>query len=151
MEGALDELREFARGIHPSALAHGGLGPALTALARRSTVPVELEVRTESPMPEPVEVAAYYIVSEALTNAARHANATTITVEVEADHNVLRLRVRDDGGGGADFARGSGLVGLRDRVEALSGRITLESDRGVGTSLSVELPLSHDAAAVTPR
>jgi len=147
LEGALDELREFARGIHPSALAHGGLGPALTALARRSAIPVELDVRTESRLSEPVEIAAYYVVSEALTNAARHAHAATITVEVEADDDVLHVRVRDDGVGGAGFARGSGLVGLRDRVEALSGRITLHSDPDVGTSLAVELPLSHGPAA----
>jgi signal transduction histidine kinase len=87
-------------------------------------------------------------VSEALTNAAKHARAATVTVAVEPSDDMLRIGVRDDGVGGADFARGSGLVGLRDRVEALGGRIALQSNRGLGTSLSVELPLPHDASAV---
>ena len=146
LKSALDELREFARGIHPALLAEGGLAPALKALARRSAVPVELEVLTEGRLPEPVEVGAYYVVSEALTNVAKHAEATTATVHVEAGEGVLRVDVRDDGVGGAKFAAGSGLVGLRDRVEALGGRIALESDRGVGTMLSVELPVFDDAA-----
>ena len=138
---ALDELREFARGIHPAILAEGGLGPALKALARRSAIPVDLHVRTHGRLAEPVEVAAYYIVSEALTNAAKHAQAATVAVDVEAGDSVLRVRVRDDGVGGADFARGSGLVGLRDRVEALGGQITMVSEPGLGTSVSVELPI----------
>jgi signal transduction histidine kinase len=148
LTGALDELREFARGIHPAILAEGGLRPALRVLARRSPVPVDLDVRTEGRLPEPLEVAAYYVVSEALTNAAKHARAATVTVAVEPSDDMLRIGVRDDGVGGADFARGSGLVGLRDRVEALGGRIALQSNRGLGTSLSVELPLPHDASAV---
>ena len=142
LDEALDDLRELARGIHPAILAEGGLGPALKVLARRSAVPVELDVRTAHRLPEPVESGAYFIVTEALTNVAKHAAATTVSIDVEASEVVLRVRVRDDGIGGADFAGGSGLVGLRDRVEALGGRIELRSDPGRGTSLSFELPLS---------
>lgn len=140
----LDDLREMARGIHPAILAEGGLGPALKALARRSPVPVELAVRADGRLSEPIEVGAYFVVSEALTNAAKHADASSVVVDVEADDGVLRLCVRDDGVGGADFGRGSGLVGLKDRVEALGGRIAVESVRGAGTVLRVELPLSDE-------
>ena len=142
--GALDELREIARGIHPAILADGGLRPALKALARRSPVPVDLEVRADGRLPEQVEVSAYYVVAEALTNAAKHARASAVTITVEADaaDAVLRVAVRDDGTGGADFARGTGLVGLKDRVEALGGRIFLDSPHGAGTTLRVEIPLS---------
>src|SRR3954471_2542779 len=115
LTGVLDELREIARGLHPAALAEGGLRLALKSLARRSAVPVRLDVRVEQRLPEPIELAAYYAVSEALTNAARHAHATAVHVEVEAGEGALRARVRDDGRGGADPARGSGLVGLTDR------------------------------------
>ena len=142
LDGALEELREFARGIHPAILAEGGLGPALRTLARRSPVPIQLQVSTQDRLPEPVEVAAYYVVSEALANATKHAQAANVTVEVEQADGVLGVSVRDDGVGGADLARGSGLVGLKDRVEALGGRITLQSELGTGTSLSVELPLN---------
>jgi signal transduction histidine kinase len=138
---ALDELRELARGIHPAALAEGGLRPALKALARRSAVPVELDVRVEGRLPEQVEIAAYYVVSEALTNAAKHAGASTVDVAVEATGAVLRIRVRDDGRGGANLSGGSGLVGLKDRVEALAGRLHLQTSSGAGTCVEVELPL----------
>jgi signal transduction histidine kinase len=138
---ALDELREFARGIHPAILGEGGLGPALRALARRSDVPVELDVRLARRLPEPLEVAAYYVVSEALTNAAKHSEASVVAVDVGEDGDGLRIVVRDEGVGGADPAGGSGLVGLRDRVEALGGRMSLESPPGSGTSIRVELPL----------
>jgi signal transduction histidine kinase/CHASE3 domain sensor protein len=138
---AQDELREYARGIHPAILAEGGLRSALRTLARRSTVPVELDVRAERRLPERIEVGAYYVVSEALANAAKHANASRVAVEVEAADGALRVSVRDDGDGGADFTRGSGLVGLKDRVEALGGRISVESARGEGTAIAVELPL----------
>jgi len=143
----LDDLREMARGIHPAILAEGGLGPALNTLARRSPVPVELTVRAEERMPEPVEVGAYFVVSEALTNVAKHARAASVAVDVEAVDGVLHLSVRDDGVGGADFGRGSGLVGLKDRVEALGGRISVESARGQGTTLRVKLPLSDERDA----
>ena len=151
LNAALDELREFARGIHPAALADGGLGPALKALARRSPIAVDLDIRAERRLPEPVEVAAYYVVSEALTNVAKHAGASSVAVEVEANERVLRIDVRDDGMGGAEFVAGSGLVGLRDRVEALGGRITLRSEAGSGTALSVELPITSPPAHPEPR
>jgi len=142
LEGVLDELREMARGIHPAILAKGGLTPALKTLARRWTLPVELDVRAVARLPERVEVAAYYVVSEALTNAAKHAQASLVNVEVETVEGALRLCVRDDGVGGADPIRGSGLVGLRDRVEALGGAITIQSPPGSGTAVRVELPLN---------
>jgi signal transduction histidine kinase len=145
---ALDELREFARGIHPAILAEGGLESALKTLGRRSSVPIQLDVQLEGRLPQPVEVGAYYIVSEALANTAKHAEASRVAVDVVADHGVLRISVRDDGVGGAHFAHGSGLVGLRDRVETLGGRIVLRSERREGTSLSVELPLAGGADAV---
>jgi hypothetical protein len=115
LTGALEELQEISRGIHPAILARGGLAAALKILARRSAVPVELDVRAGARLPEPVEVAAYYIVSEALTNTAKHAHASAVHVAVEAHDGVLALSIRDDGRGGADPARGSGLIGLTDR------------------------------------
>ena len=142
LEGVLDELREMARGIHPAILAKGGLAPALKTLARRWTVPVKLDMRAVARLPERVEVATYYVVSEALTNAAKHAQASLVNVEVETVEGALRLCVRDDGVGGADPIRGSGLVGLKDRVEALGGAITIQSPPGSGTAVRVELPLS---------
>ena len=145
---AVDELRDFARGIHPAILAEGGLHAALPTLARRSTVPVDLDLRINSRLPESVEVAAYFVVSEALTNAAKHGHASSVTVRVDAGRDLLRVGIRDDGVGGAQFGRGSGLVGLEDRVEALGGRITLQSEPGAGTSLSIELPLTDDAGAL---
>jgi signal transduction histidine kinase len=141
LNSALDELREFARGIHPAILAEGGLGAALKTLARRSAVPVELDMRVGTRLPERIEVGAYYVVSEALTNAAKHASASRVSVEVAVEDGVVRVSVRDDGDGGADFTRGSGLVGLKDRVEALGGRISVESERGEGTAIAVTLPL----------
>jgi signal transduction histidine kinase len=142
LTGVLDELREIARGLHPAILAEGGLGPALKMLARRSQIPVELDVRAEARLPERVEVAAYYVVSETLTNAAKHAHASVVHVEVQTIDRAVRVTVRDDGAGGADPARGSGLVGMKDRVEALGGTITVQSPLGAGTSVRVELPLN---------
>jgi signal transduction histidine kinase len=141
LTSALDNLREIAHGVHPAILAEGGLGPALRTLVHRSPLPVELAVRADGRLPERVEVAAYYVVSEALTNAAKHAHASVVRVDVDVVERVLRLSVRDDGDGGADPVRGSGLVGLKDRVEALSGTISVQSPLGAGTSLDVELPL----------
>jgi signal transduction histidine kinase len=138
--GVLDELREIANGLHPAVLTEGGLRPALKALARRSAVPVRLDVRVRERLPEPAEIAAYYVVAEALTNAAKHAHSSVVDVEVAVGEGVLRVCVRDDGRGGADFASGSGLVGLRDRVEALGGRLSLHSPPGAGTTLEVHLP-----------
>jgi signal transduction histidine kinase len=140
LAGALDDLRELTRGIHPAILSEGGLRPALKALARRSVVPVELDVDVQTRLPEPVEVAAYYVVSEALANTAKHAQASVAHVDVRADDGSLHLSVRDDGVGGATPGRGSGLIGLTDRVEALGGTITLHSPAGKGTSLQVDLP-----------
>jgi signal transduction histidine kinase/PAS domain-containing protein len=141
LAGALEELQEISRGIHPAILAHGGLAAALKTLARRSAVPVELEIHIEARLPEPVEVAAYYIVSEALTNTAKHAHASAVHVAAEARDGVLRLSIRDDGRGGADPARGSGLIGLTDRVDALGGSIEVASPVGAGTTLLIRLPI----------
>jgi signal transduction histidine kinase len=138
---ALDELRELSRGIHPAVLSEGGLGPALRTLARRSAFPVEVDIHTEDRFPEPIEVAAYYAVSEAITNTTKHAEAAHAQVTVEKHDNELVLSVRDDGAGGADPLRGSGLTGLRDRVEALGGAIRINSPTGEGTSIDVTLPL----------
>jgi signal transduction histidine kinase len=137
----VEDLREIARGIHPAILSEGGLGPALRTLARRAAIAVELEVTALARLPEPIEVAAYYVVSEALTNATRHADASAVWVAVEERGGSLRLSVRDDGAGGADPARGSGLTGLRDRAEALGGSLEVSSPPGAGTLLAVQLPL----------
>ena len=142
LDHVLDDLRETARGLHPVMLSRGGLAPALRALGRRSPVPVEVEVQARERLPERVEVAAYYVVAEALTNVAKHANASLVRVQAEVVDGDLRVAVQDDGVGGADPARGSGLVGLTDRVEALGGRLTLRSPAAGGTTLSVDLPLA---------
>jgi signal transduction histidine kinase len=141
LDEVLGDLRELSRGIHPAILSEGGLGPALRTLARRASVPVQLQVGTPERLPERVEVAAYYVVSEALTNVAKHANASAVQVDVDADDGVVRLAIRDDGVGGADPTRGSGLIGLKDRVEATGGTLHVESRPGEGTSLVVELPI----------
>jgi signal transduction histidine kinase len=138
---ALEELQELSRGIHPAILSQGGLGSALKALARRSAVPVEADLKIEARLPEPVEAAAYYVVAEALANAAKHAHASVAHVAVQARDGRLHLWVHDDGVGGADPACGSGLIGLTDRVQALSGAITIHSPTGEGTTLQVDLPI----------
>jgi signal transduction histidine kinase len=143
LRAALEELREISRGVHPATLADGGLRPALKSLARRSPLPVELELGVVHRLPEHVEVAAYYVVSEALANTAKHAHASVVRVELTALDDALHLCVRDDGAGGADPSRGSGLVGLQDRVETLGGTITVQSPLGAGTSLHVQLPLEE--------
>jgi signal transduction histidine kinase len=144
LAAALEELRETARGIHPAVLAERGLRPALTALARRCVIPVDLRVQAAGRLPGTVEIAAYYVVSEALANTAKHANASAVRVEVTAGEGVLRVRVCDDGRGGATLGRGSGLVGLKDRVEALGGQITLHSPPGAGTTMDVCIPVRSD-------
>jgi GAF domain-containing protein len=144
LASTLDELREFARGIHPAILANGGLAPALNTLVRRSSVRVTLDMRLRARPPEHVEVTAYYVISEALVNAAKHAKASMVHVLVDLADGVLRLDVRDDGVGGADPARGSGLIGLRDRVEATGGTFRLKSRHGEGTHLLIELPVSAE-------
>jgi signal transduction histidine kinase len=138
-----EELREISQGLHPTVLARGGLGPAIKTLARRSTLPVTLDVGVQRRLPESVEVAAYHVVAEALTNAAKHAHATEVIVTATADEENLRLVVRDDGVGGADSANGSGLIGLKDRVEALGGQLAVSSPPGSGTSLSATVPLNQ--------
>jgi PAS domain S-box-containing protein len=138
--GALEELREISRGIHPATLARSGLAAALKSLARQSAVPVELDVRAETRLPGPMEVAAYYVVSEALTNTAKHAHASFVQVAVKVRDGVLEVSIRDDGSGGADPTQGSGLIGLSDRVDALGGSIEVVSPVGEGTSLLVKLP-----------
>jgi signal transduction histidine kinase len=144
LDAVLGDLRELSRGIHPAILTEGGLGPALRTLARRSSVPVQLQVRTQGRLPERVEVTAYYVAAEALTNVAKHADASVVQVEVDTDDGLVRLDIRDDGVGGADTARGTGLVGLKDRVEATGGTLRVQSLPGEGTSLLVELPIDHD-------
>jgi signal transduction histidine kinase len=148
--GVLDELREISRGIHPAILSEGGLIGALRALARRSAVPVALELHAERRPPKHVEVAVYYVVSEALTNAAKHAHASVVHVELEASDAVVRLAIRDDGVGGADPEQGSGLVGLSDRVEALGGTLQVTSPAGSGTTLIIEFPVEWKSSAAVP-
>jgi signal transduction histidine kinase len=142
LNGALDELREIASGLHPAVLAEGGLRPALKTLARRSAVPVNLDVTLDGRLPEQIELAAYYVVAEALTNTAKHADASGVDVTVTVSEGVLRVAVRDDGRGGADLTAGSGLVGLTDRAEALGGRLWVKSPPGAGTTVQVMLPLT---------
>ena len=144
LTSVLDDLREIALGIHPANLAEGGLGPALKTLARRSPIPVTLDVRAERRLPEPVEVAAYYVVAEALTNAAKYARASRVDVALDVRGRTVHVAVRDDGEGGADPTRGTGLLGLKDRAEAIGGVLTLQSPPGAGTALAVQLPLDAD-------
>ena len=141
LNGVVEDLREIARGIHPAILSEGGLGPALRTLARRAAIPVELEVTAIARPPEPIEVAAYYVCSEALTNATRHAHASVVRVAVEERDDRLHLSIRDDGVGGVNSARGSGLIGLRDRVEAVGGTFEVSGRPGRGTLIHVQLPL----------
>jgi signal transduction histidine kinase len=147
MDGVLQDLRNIASGLHPVILTDGGLTPALKTLARRSAVPVRLDIQVGRRLPEPVETAAYYAVAEALTNTAKHACATIADIDVAESDGVLRLRVRDDGRGGADFTHGSGLVGLKDRAEALGGQFRLDSPPGAGTTVDVSLPVRDPADA----
>ena len=137
----LDELRELSSGIHPAILSPDGLGPALKALARRSAVPVDVDIPRQARLPEQVEVAAYFVISEALANTAKHAHAARARVRVELTDNVLMVQISDDGVGGADPSRGSGLIGLTDRVEALGGRLDVSSHPGEGTQIKVDLPI----------
>jgi signal transduction histidine kinase len=147
LEDVMQDLREIARGLHPAILTESGLGPALKTLARRSAVPVRFDIRVDRRLPEPVETAAYYMISEALTNAAKHANATAADIEAAESDGVLHVRVHDNGSGGADFSHGSGLVGLKDRAEALGGHLRLHSPPGAGTTLEITLPLDDPGRA----
>ncbi|MER7008839.1 DUF4118 domain-containing protein [Dactylosporangium sp. NPDC000555] len=138
---ACNDLREISRGLHPAILSKGGLGPALKALARRSPVPVELTLNIDQRLPERVEVTTYYIVSEALTNAAKHARATVVHVDAEARDAALGLSIHDDGIGGAGTGSGTGLIGLLDRTEAVGGKLEVVSPIGGGTTLRVSIPI----------
>jgi PAS domain S-box-containing protein len=140
LAGVCADLQEISRGVHPAIVSQGGLGPALEMLARRSAVPVRLDV-ADRRLPRSVEVAAYYVVAEALTNTAKYAHASEVRVRVEAEGPTLHLSIDDDGVGGADVGKGSGLIGLIDRVEALGGSLGISSPIGIGTSLRAEIPL----------
>jgi signal transduction histidine kinase len=145
LRAALDELREISRGIHPGMLSEAGLESALKALVRRFGVPIALDVTLESRLDEPLEVAAYYVAAEALTNAVKHAEASVIELRVNCPDGALTLVIRDDGVGGADPSRGSGIVGLTDRVKALGGTISVVSPPGDGTTVRVQLPVDSGA------
>ena len=143
LSGVFDQAREISHGIHPAILSARGLTQALRALARRSAVPVELDLGTGGRLPGPVEVAAYYAVCEALANAAKHAHASAVCVELDAPDGVVRLAIRDDGIGGADPAHGSGLTGLSDRIQAVGGTLDVTSPVGHGTTLLIEIPVQR--------
>jgi signal transduction histidine kinase len=142
LTGVSADLQEISRGIHPAILSRGGLGPALKTLARRSSVPVDLDLTLDRRLPDSIEVAVYYVVAEALTNAAKHAAASLVNVGVDTNDATLRLLIRDDGIGGADSRKGSGLIGLQDRVEALGGHMDIASPPGSGTSVHISIPLA---------
>jgi signal transduction histidine kinase len=143
---ALDELRELARGIHPPMLSDRGLVPALDALAQRSTVPVKLDLALDGRPPREIESAGYFVVAEALTNVARYANASHARVVTRDSEGVLVLEISDDGVGGADAARGTGLRGLSDRVAALDGELEIDSPVGGGTRLTAVIPSTDPRA-----
>ena len=143
LAAAVDDLQEISRGIHPAILSKGGLGPAIKALARRSAIPVELELNSATRLPERIEVGAYYVVSEALTNAAKHSRASVIHVHVDVDDAVAQISIRDDGVGGADPRRGSGLTGLQDRVESLGGTFEISNGVGRGTAILARITIDN--------
>jgi signal transduction histidine kinase len=140
-QAAVKELRELARGIHPAVLSDHGLGPALEALASRAPVPVDVIGVPEGELSHEVEVCAYFVTAEALTNVAKYARASSASVELTVEDDRLRVQVRDDGVGGADLNIGTGLRGLRDRVDALDGELDVESPPGGGTTVTVQVPL----------
>jgi signal transduction histidine kinase len=140
LSGVSTELQEISRGIHPAILSKGGLGPAIKTLARRSAVPVALDLNVDRRLPESIEVAAYYVVAEALTNAAKHAQASEVSVSAVAADDELHITITDDGIGGAVTGAGSGLIGLKDRVAVLSGRLDIFSPAGNGTTLKAVIP-----------
>src|SRR5262249_32016376 len=148
VDEVLGEVRELSRGLHPGLLSRQGLGPSLRALARRSALPISLEVDLPERPPEPVETATYFVVSEALTNAVKYAQASYLTVSISVDESNLHATISDDGVGGAEpgAGAGSGLIGLVDRVNALGGQFQLESPPGGGTAISIELPLAQHNA-----
>jgi signal transduction histidine kinase len=146
---ALNELREFARGIHPTILTERGLVPALQSLAERSTLPATVEATLDGRLPASVEATAYFVVSEALANVGKHSKATAVTIRAWIENGELRVDVADDGIGGADPSRGSGLRGLADRVAAVDGTLDVESPPGAGTRLQVRIPVRVLAEATT--
>jgi PAS domain S-box-containing protein len=150
LDDVLEELRELSRGIHPVVLATGGLGPALRTLARRAPLPVGIDVHVPVRPPRHIEAAIYYVIAEILTNAAKHSRADAVAVEVEALDGAVRVTASDDGVGGANASRGSGLLGIRDRVDALGGTMSLASPLGEGTSITIQIPVApreHHAAS----
>ena len=140
LEQTLAELRELARGIHPAVLSDRGLDAALLALAHRAPLPVEVGEMPEERLPEQVEAAAYYVVAESLTNVARYSEASRAKVDITRNNGTVRIRIADDGVGGADPTRGSGLKGLADRIAALDGHFMLASPDGLGTIVEAEIP-----------
>jgi signal transduction histidine kinase len=144
LRAALTELRELARGIHPAILTQAGLEPAIRSLVDRAAITATLDFAVTRPLPERVEAAAYFVVSEALTNVAKHAAANSARVAVREENGTLVVEIRDDGCGGADAARGSGLRGLRDRVEAIGGILETASSTGSGTTIRATLPAVAD-------
>jgi signal transduction histidine kinase len=138
---AIDELRELARGIHPPILTDSGLAAAVESLAQRSALPVSLDNRSTGPLPEHVEVTAYFVVAEALTNVTKYARASRVSVRLDSRHGLLLVEVEDDGIGGADPTSGSGLRGLQDRVAAIGGRLSVEGLSGRGTCVRAEIPV----------
>jgi signal transduction histidine kinase len=146
LAGAVEDLQELSRGIHPAILSRGGLVPALRTLARRSEIPVDLDASANVLVPEPVEVAAYFVASEALANAIKHAEPSQIHITLVASDGHLLLTIRDDGKGGADPSRGSGLIGLTDRVDVLGGSLEIDSRRRAGTQITARLPLDLETA-----
>jgi signal transduction histidine kinase len=147
LDAALEELRELARGIHPSILTDRGLEAAIAAVAGRSTVPVELELDSCGKLPLSVQTTAYFIVAEALTNASKHANSGRVEVQVAIGDGHAMVEVRDDGSGGARAARGSGLSGLADRVSALGGTLEIDSPVGAGTTIRARIPVTAPGGA----
>jgi signal transduction histidine kinase len=141
LTAAVEDLQEITRGIHPAILSRGGLGPVLRTLARRSAIPVRLEIQTEDRHAKPIELAVYFVASEALANAAKHSQASRIDVSLVQRDGLLVLAIVDDGVGGADPGRGSGLIGLTDRVEALGGSFSVHSREGNGTQIRAQWPL----------
>jgi len=141
LSAAISELRELAQGIHPAVLTDRGLAEALDVLAARTPLPVDIDVRLAQRLPPSVEAAAYYVVSESLANVVKHASAATASVVVDRRDGEAVVDVTDDGAGGADPDRGSGLCGLRDRVETLSGQLQIESPPGQGTHIRAIVPL----------
>jgi signal transduction histidine kinase len=148
LSGAMDDLREISRGIHPAILSEGGLGPALRALARRSAIPVNVDVDIAARIPPAIEIAAYYVATEALANCTKHASATAAAIVARTEDDVLYVSVHDDGVGGADPTRGSGLVGLIDRIEAFGGTLKVTSPMGGGTALQARIPLAEQRSGV---